>query len=164
LKTEPNIGSHSGNVNAASTTGRLEAILLRPARRTPVLSVTTCEVIAGEGLVGDHRPRHRGGERQVTLIQAEDMPVIASAMSIPTVDPKLLRRNLVVSGLPLLRLIGRQFRVGSVLLEATGECSPCARMSEALGVGAERAMSRRGGITAKVILGGTLSLGDLVVE
>ena len=97
----------------------------------------------GKGLVGD---RYTGGsgKRGVTLIQAEHLPVIAALSGHESVSPALLRRNVVVSGIPLIALKGRRFRIGDVVLEGTDSCDPCSRMEEALGPGGFNAMRAHG--------------------
>jgi MOSC domain-containing protein YiiM len=67
-----------------------------------------------------------------------------------------------VSGLNLLALKGKTFRVGDVMLEYTGLCHPCSKMEKALGPGAYNAMRGHGGITTRVVEGGELELGSLV--
>src|SRR5690606_34293923 len=79
--------------------GKLEWIGLRPARRAPLQSMNQVEVIADHGLAGDHKASRAGGKRQVTLIQREHLDVIARLLGREAVDPALLRRNLVVSGI-----------------------------------------------------------------
>lgn len=150
-------------MNALPDIGRLEWIGIRPLRRAAVLVVSEAVVSPVTGLVGDHYCQKRGNSREVTLIQHEHLAEIAQRMGVESVAPDLLRRNLVVSGLPLSSLNGKRFRIGDVVLSGTGPCSPCARMDEALGRGGLRAMSRRGGITATVIQGGTIRIGDLAV-
>jgi MOSC domain-containing protein YiiM len=76
----------------------------------------------------------------------------------------MLRRNLVVRGLNLLALKGHRFRVGAALLEYSGECHPCSRMEETLGVGGYNAVRGQGGIIARVIEGGPVRLGDPVAR
>ena len=76
--------------------------------------------------------------------------------------PELLRRNLVVTGINLLALRNRRFRIGEVLLEMTGDCDPCSHMEEVLGAGGFNAMRGHGGITAAVLEGGWLRLGEAV--
>jgi MOSC domain-containing protein YiiM len=100
------------------------------------------------------------GKRQVTLIQAEHLPVIAALAGVPTVTPEEMRRNIVVSGISLLALKDARFQLGEVILEGTGECHPCSRMEEAFGAGGYNAVRGHGGITARVVRGGLIRVGD----
>lgn len=146
--------------------GRLEWIGLREARRGDVRPVERAEAVPGRGLVGDHRSGRDpdpAAKRQVTLLQAEHLPVIAGLTSRDEVDPALLRRNLVVAGVNLLSLKNHRFRVGEVQLVGTGECHPCSRMEENLGVGGYQAMRGHGGLTARIVAGGTIEVGSEVV-
>ena len=142
--------------------GRVEWIGLRPKRDVPMREVAQVEAVAGKGLVGD---RYAGGsgKRGVTLIQAEHLPAIAALSGHAQVPPALLRRNLVVSGLPLIALKGRRFRIGDVLLEGVDECDPCSRMEDALGPGGYNAMRGHGGLCARIVEGGVLRVGDRVM-
>jgi MOSC domain-containing protein YiiM len=144
-------------------TGKLEWIGLRAAHRGEVRSVAVAEVVEGLGIQGDHRAeRDSGSKRQITLVQAEHLPVIAALSGQGEIDPALLRRNLLVSGVNLLALKDRRFTVGEVVLEGSGPCHPCSRMEEALGPGGYSAMRGHGGITARVVKGGVIHLGDPV--
>ncbi|HTL14341.1 MAG TPA: MOSC domain-containing protein [Thermomonas sp.] len=142
--------------------GRVEWMGLRPARGEAMRAVDGAEARAGGGLAGD---RYKGGsgKRGVTLLQAEHLPAIAALSGHAAVAPATLRRNLVVSGIPLVALKGRRFRIGGVLLEGTGECDPCSRMEAALGAGGYNAMRGMGGLCARILEGGTLRVGDAVV-
>jgi len=141
--------------------GRVEWIGLRPKRDVPMLEVVHAIAETGVGLVGD---RYAGGsgKRGITLIQAEHLPVIAALSGHERVSPAILRRNVVVSGLPLVALKGRRFRIGDVLLEGVDDCDPCSRMEDALGPGGYNAMRGHGGLCARVIEGGALRIGDAV--
>jgi MOSC domain-containing protein YiiM len=142
--------------------GRVEWIGLRPAREVPMVAADRVLATAGKGLQGD-RYASGSGKRGITLIQSEHLPVIAALSAKASVAPALLRRNLVVAGLPLVALKGRRFRIGEVLLEGTGDCDPCSRMEAALGPGGYNAMRQHGGLCARILEGGWIALGDAVV-
>ncbi|MEF2277085.1 MOSC domain-containing protein [Deinococcus sp. YIM 134068] len=168
--------------------GRVEWIGLREARRAPVRSVPQAEAHPLVGLIGDHgktlptRLRALTGEpgetaapsptaqtipggpgkRQVTLLLAEHLPVIAALSGLEVVTPEMLRRNVLVSGLSLLALKEARLQIGEVVLEGTGECHPCSRMEEELGPGGYNAVRGHGGITARVLRGGVIRVGDEV--
>ncbi|TDP82189.1 MOSC domain-containing protein [Aquabacterium commune] len=154
--------------------GRLDAIHLRPARLQAVQSVDSAIALVDQGLQGDRTAarapsRPGGSKRQVTLMQAEHLGVIAALTHRDSVDAAALRRNLLVSGLnlvackalfkdtPLLLCIGTE-----VQLELTGPCDPCSRMEAVLGPGGYHAMRGHGGMTARVLRGGVLRVGDAV--
>ncbi|MCU0926209.1 MAG: MOSC domain-containing protein [Hydrogenophaga sp.] len=161
-------------IEAPPLSGRLDAIYARPARGTPAQVLQEALAIEGRGLFGDRSANKAsrapgGGKRQVTLIQAEHLPLIAAWLGKRPIDPALLRRNLVVSGLNLIgarspfpdqRLL---LRIGEeVVLELTGPCDPCSKMEAVLGPGGYNAMRGHGGMTARVLQGGTLRVGDEV--
>jgi len=185
--------------------GRLQQILLRPARGVTMREVQAVQALAGLGLHGDRAvkpwrvaapaaaqaglfdsaerggaaladgappPDAGGGKRQVTLIQAEHLPVIAALAAQPALVAAWLRRNLVISGLnllaarslfkdqPLRLVIGAGD--DAVWLELSGPAEPCSRMEAALGAGGYNAMRGHGGVTARVLRGGWLRVNDSV--
>jgi MOSC domain-containing protein YiiM len=142
--------------------GRLEWIGISGERRGKVQAVSEATLRVGTGIDGEHHATGGTSKRQVTLIQQEHLPVVATLLGREKVPPELLRRNLVVSGINLLALKERRFRIGSVLLEGSGPCAPCSRMEENLGPGGYNTMRGHGGITAVVIEGGTIRVGDVV--
>ncbi len=148
-------------------TGRVEWIGVSSGRRASIQTPPRAWLEAGAGLADDHHGS-RGGDRQVTLIQSEHLAVIGAltgsrdgdTSSNCGVDPALLRRNLVISGVNVLALKSLRFAVGDALLEGTGPCAPCSRMEETLGTGGYQAMRGHGGITARVLRSGWVRLGD----
>ncbi len=139
--------------------GRVEAIFLRPERLVDPVSVL-CGQLNIDGFDGDHA---RAGKRAVTLIQAEHLPVIATLAGLDDVDPALLRRNVVVSGLNLLGYRKARLRVGQSVVEIIGPCPPCSRMEKQLGHGGFTAMRGHGGVYCEVVSPGAVEVGDPVV-
>ena len=126
--------------------GRLEAIIVRGSPREVARSISNTIALAGIGLADDRLGKRGEAElstRQVTLIQAEHLPVI--------------------SGINLLALKNAQLRIGTALLEIVGPCQPCSRMEETLGAGGYAAMRGHGGMTARVLETGPLQVGDSVM-
>jgi len=149
-------------LNTIPQTGKIEWISIRPERRGTVQEMNAVQAITDMGLEGDHYGK-AGGNRQVTFIQAEHLPVVAAIAGMDRVHPSATRRNIVISGINLLSLKDQQVQIGEdVLIEVTGPCPPCSRMEETIGEGGFQAMRGHGGVTAKVLQGGTIRVGDAV--
>ncbi|WP_295442766.1 MOSC domain-containing protein [uncultured Thiodictyon sp.] len=141
--------------------GRIEWIGVRPRKHAAVIARLEVCAQVGAGLAGDHYGG-ASGARGITLMQSEHLAVMGALLGEPPLDPARLRRNLVVSGLNLAALQGRQFKVGEALLQGTGLCHPCARMEAILGPGGYNAMRGHGGLNARVLSGGLIRVGDVV--
>jgi MOSC domain-containing protein YiiM len=143
--------------------GRVQWIGLRESRAAPITTVDAAMAEVGCGLIGDRFTGTPESKRQVTLIQAEHLVVVASLLGREELDPALVRRNIVVNGVNLLALQRAKFSIGKAVLEGSGGCHPCSRMEAALGAGGFNAMRGHGGITARVLKPGVIRLGDEVV-
>ncbi len=142
-------------------TGKVDWLGIRPVAREPVLAVKSVDIDVANSIVGDHYAGKPGSKRQVSLIQAEHIEAVSKILGI-SIHPDRLRRNIVVSGINLLALKERQFKIGDVVLLGTANCPPCSRMEENLGPGGYNAMRGHGGITARVLRSGTVEIGDAV--
>ena len=149
--------------------GCVDWIGVRPQRHGRPVAVRDVRAIKNLGLQGDHYGGGANGKRHVTLIQSEHLAVVAKLLAVRDrspvpvpVDPALVRRNIVVSGLNLLALKNRQFRLGEALLEFTELCQPCSQMEDALGKGGYNALRGHGGICARIVEGGLIRIGDLL--
>lgn len=142
--------------------GKVDWIGISSGSRSEIQTRQTVRIVTG-GVEDDHhcRPK-RKSKRQVTLIQAEHIPVVEAILGRGKIDPALLRRNIVVSGINLAALKHQTFRIGTAVLEGSGNCPPCSRMEENLGPGGYATMLAHGGITAVVVTEGIVSLGDTV--
>lgn len=120
------------------------------------------EITIASGLVGDHKGT-RFPRRQITVLALEDWQSAIGDIGVDIVDaPWTVRRaNLLIAGLRLPRAKGALIQIGPVMLEVTGQTYPCRRMEDAL-PGLMKALARdwRCGVTARVITGGTIRIGD----
>jgi MOSC domain-containing protein YiiM len=145
--------------------GRVETIVVRGSSREAARRVEQTTALARIGLADDRLGQRGEAElstRQVTLIQAEHLAVIAALARVGPIDPVGLRRNLVISGINLLALKNARLRVGDAVLEIVGPCQPCSRMEESIGPGGYAAMRGHGGMTARVLSSGLIRVGDVV--
>ena len=130
----------------------------QPAAPFAMRAVERAECVAGYGLRGDrffgYRPDYKG---QVTLFSAEVFAELCAALRCPEADPMALRRNLLVSGVDLNTLIGREFELQGVRLFAAEECRPCFWMNQAVTPGAEDWLRGRGGLRCRVLSSGWLT-------
>jgi MOSC domain-containing protein YiiM len=142
--------------------GKVVWLGLRPERNAPMIEPSQVCARTGSGLEGDRFNGNALSKRQVTLIQAEHLAVVASLLRRDTLTPALLRRNIVVSGLNLLALKEKTFAIGEAVFEMTGLCHPCSKMEILLGQGGYNAMRGHGGITARVVKSGLIKIGHTV--
>jgi nucleoside-diphosphate-sugar epimerase len=149
----------------------VEAICIARAASAAMESLPAVEAIAGEGLVGDryleqvgfYSPRPTDpGAREVTLFEAESLDWLRTEHGI-TLSSSEHRRNLTTRGVRLDDLLGRQFRVGEVLLEGVKDCPPCEHLEALVRKPVLKPLVNRGGLRARVIEGGTIRVGDAVV-
>jgi MOSC domain-containing protein YiiM len=68
----------------------------------------------------------------------------------------------VVKDVKLNELIGRNLRIGKILVRVETKCNPCKKMENNIGPGAKNAMDDRGGIRCRIIKGGALHVGDKI--
>ena len=135
---------------------QLTKIFLRPSARTPVQSVEAAQAVPGQGLLGDHA----GTKRQVTILDLAEWERACTELGAE-IDPGQRRANLVLDSLELAESRGRRLRIGPVLLEIEGETTPC-ELIEGEHLGLYRALKPewRGGVFARVVVGGPLHVGD----
>ena len=150
--------------------GNLEAICIAPVGSARMQPLTEVEAIVGIGLRGDRYASGNGfysqrptdpGAREVTLIEAESLDAVRDEHGIELgVDEH--RRNLTVRGVRLHELLGQRFTVGGVTLEGVRDCPPCEHLEQLTGKPVIRPLLERGGLRARVLVGGTIRVGDTV--
>ena len=136
----------------------------------PMRPHPSIELVAGRGIVGDrymigtesgfYSEKPEEG-RQVTLFENEVLDAIRRDYGIE-LAPEEHRRNITTAGVPLNWLVGRRFRIGPCLVEATRLSIPCRHIEEILDKSVFDAMVHRSGLNCRILEGGTVRVGDLI--
>jgi MOSC domain-containing protein YiiM len=162
-------------ITRIATQGRVDAIIVRPERNQPAQYIDAVKAEPGFGLIGDRRAQNKrtnlaSRKRELSLLQAEHLPLLASWCGVEAIDATRLRRNLVISGVNLLAMkspfadVRLEWQIGSAAcIEVTGPCDPCSKMEAELGQGGYNAMRGHGGMTAMIVTGGVIRVGDVVM-
>lgn len=128
-----------------------------PAGESPVVEVEAIECCAGRGIRGDrffdYKPDYKG---QITFFAWEDLELLWSELDVIDRDPAATRRNVIVEGVDLPALIGKEFEWQGVRFRGSEECRPCYWMDRAIVPGAEAWLRGRGGLRARILSDGVL--------
>lgn len=153
-------------MNDTATVLSIHIAAVAAAAMTPVKEV---RAVSGKGLEGDRYfsrlgtySNDPGSGREVTLIESEALEALRRDYQVE-LDAGRTRRNIVTRGIPLNHLVGKEFRVGEVVLRGRRLCDPCAHMEKLAVKGALRGLIHRGGLRAEVVKGGTIRVGDAVI-
>ena len=123
------------------------------------------EAVAGHGLRGDHHFSHNTeleSHRALTLIE-RDAYAHLDSQGLAVEEP-LLRRNLIVTGIDLNPLVGKEFMVGEVRCKGTELCHPCKQIEQQTNPGVLKALVLRGGLCAQILSDGVIRPGDEITE
>jgi MOSC domain-containing protein YiiM len=135
----------------------VEAINIGPSGALgPVESV---RAIAGQGLEGDRYFAPDGARpgEALTLIEAEVLEDVGLS------GPQALRQ-VVVRGIRVNDLVGKRFRIGDVECLGVELCEPCLHLQGLTRPGIIKDLIHRGGLRADILSGGTISVGDRLLQ
>jgi MOSC domain-containing protein YiiM len=151
--------NQADKVETVSSSGIVEAIWIKRARRGPMDSVREARLLEGKGVEGN---ADRSRFRQVTVLEREAWDKCMSELGA-SLDPSTRRANVLVRGVELYKKRQQTLIIGSAKLLILGEVKPCERMEEAL-AGLRNAMRPewRGGVFGQVTEGGIIRVGDPV--
>ncbi len=146
--------------------GTLLHIFIAEQASVEMQELQEANLVAGVGIEGDRYATGKGyysfkphADRQVTLIEMETIEGIIRDHQIP-LQPVETRRNLTTRGVPLNHLVGRHFRVGSVLLFGGRLNVPCKYLDELLDRPLFNPLLNRSGLNCRIIEGGIIRPGD----
>jgi MOSC domain-containing protein YiiM len=121
--------------------------------------VSSVRAVAGQGLEGDRHffPGGAGSGEALTLIEAEAVEDVGltGAQS---------RRQIMVRGVRVNDLVGKRFRIGDVECLGVELCEPCLHLQQLTRPGIIKELIHRGGLRADILTGGTIRVGDKVLE
>ena len=124
-------------------------------------SVEQIECNAGKGIVGDRyydfEENYKG---QITFLSREVIDSIVKNLKITDLDHSLFRRNVIISGLDLNDLIGKNFKIGNTALFGVEECTPCQWMDRAIAPGTLKLMVGCGGLRCRILESGVIKCGE----
>jgi MOSC domain-containing protein YiiM len=151
-----------------TSTGRVVAIVTTGEAGAALHSVPLATLESGRGLVGDRYYEHGGtfseklkdsADWELTLIESEEIQRFNESQGL-TLPAASFRRNIVTSGVRLNELVGRQFKVGSAVLEGIRLCEPCAHLGKLIGPAVVKGMVHKAGLRARVVTGSIVRVGD----
>ena len=131
----------------------------------PLVAVQQIECVAGHGIRGDrfydYRDDYKG---QITFFSLEVFERLTAHFRLTDKSAGKLRRNVIVSGIDLNDLIGEEFSIQGVRRRGTAHCKPCYWMNQAIASGAEEFLQGNGGLRAKILTNGLITVGDARLE
>ncbi len=148
------------------TQGTIHAIYLASRAGAPLLPAEQVRALKGLGLEGDRYAlgqgsfsRWPGMGRAVSFVEQEVIEAVLREHGLDLAEGRS-RRNVVTTGVALLGLVGRRFRVGGALFRGDRPCEPCGYLERRVGPGLVAVLRGRGGLRADVLEEGTFGLGD----
>lgn len=125
----------------------------------PVHEVEQIRCVAGRGIEGDRYFDHKADFKgQITFFANEVYEALCAQFSRRDRPPSVFRRNVITGGVDLDSLIGRDFEVQNVRFFGVESCKPCYWMDQAFCPGAEAALQGRGGLRARILSDGVLTV------
>jgi MOSC domain-containing protein YiiM len=134
-------------------------IAFRPKSRAPMQTKVETMVSKVAGVEDDFK--RKPGKRQVTLLSLEQWQLACDEVDV-TLPWTIRRANLLVDGVSFdSTMVGKQIKIGHLILLVTGETDPCPKM-DAQHQGLTQALTPdwRGGVCCRVIADGRVKVGD----
>lgn len=145
--------------SALVASGIVIALGIASAYGAPIIEHDELTLLTDVGIEGD---RHAGKRRAVSIVCTGELARAAVDFGIDQFGGLQTRRNIVVDLDELPRTHGTEFTIGEARLAVWRDCAPCSVMDEIFGEGAQAALRQRAGVTASVLRGGNVRVGDTV--
>ena len=145
--------------------GFVESIYIATAATGPMEAREQAVAIPGVGLEGDRYALKQGTffkpepDFELTLIEAEAIEALHRDYNVE-LAPGEARRNIVTRGVGLNHLVGKEFRVGTVVVRGIRLCEPCEHLQKLTGKQLVKGLRHRGGLRAQILTEGIIHVGD----
>ena len=97
------------------------------------------------------------------MVATGELAEAAAALGVDSIVDGSTRRNLTIDVGSIPRKHGTRIQIGEVTLAVWRDCAPCELMEQTVGPGARAALKDRAGVSATVVKGGVIAVGDPVV-
>ncbi len=139
--------------------GKVLGIATRVKTKAPMEVTNTAKVLFETGVGSDSRGLKKGN-RQVTVLGIEGWKNACAELN-QEIEWTTRRANILVSGIQLKNTTGSLLKLGTCVLEITGELVPCNRMDEqVMGLTQALVPNWNGGVTCKIIEEGEVHIDD----
>src|SRR5260221_1790972 len=139
-------------------------IFVAATRGAPMSSKISVEALQGIGLSGDrytNKKNRRTPDYQVTLIELENIEAFRQLTGL-RMSPEMPRRNIVTTGTRLNDFLRERFAIGGAMFEGLELCEPCGLLAKRTYRDILAFFRGKGGLRARVLSGGTISVGDAI--
>tara|TARA_B100001287_G_C22442563_1_gene416692 strand:- start:44 stop:490 length:447 start_codon:yes stop_codon:yes gene_type:complete len=143
--------------------GKIEAINITNINEENTFYVNQVILEKGKGIVNDrYYDNFKEKKEQVTLITLEEINNFNNKIK-KNIDAKNFRRNIIVSGINLNKLINKKIIVNGVTLKIHEICQPCKYLQNKLQIpGLVKMLINKSGVRAEILTSGSLSVGDTI--
>ena len=143
--------------------GKIEAINITNMSEDNTFYVNQAILEKGKGIVNDrYYGNYKEKKEQVTLINLEEINNFNNQIKQNT-DAKDFRRNIIVSGISLNKLINKKIKINKVTLKIHEICQPCKYLQNRLKIPSlVKMLVNKSGVRAEILTSGSLSVGDTI--
>ena len=143
--------------------GKIEAINITNISEDNTFYVNQAILEKGKGIVNDrYYENFKEKKEQVTLINLEEINNFNNQIK-QNIDAKDFRRNIIISGINLNKLINKKIKVNEVILKIHEICQPCKYLQDRLKIpNLIKMLINKSGVRAEILTSGSLSVSDAI--
>ena len=143
--------------------GKIEAINISSINEAETVYVNQAFLEKNKGIVNDrYYNKFKHSMEQVTLIDKEEIDLFNYNIK-KNIDYKEFRRNIIVSGLGLIKCINKIILINDVKLKIHEICQPCKYLQDKLKTpDLVKLLVNKSGVRAEIITSGFIKVNDRV--